>query len=278
MSLVLCAQLVHLHVHYLQPHKHTMASLLPLPVSVNADGWGPIALPEKFQDLPYVPFGKGDKLGKVADWGAYTRQGRFRCTCAVPAATLVSSGTPSLPLPLQHPATVRRTLTSSTLSTERRKRLSSRWTTEAGDVSVQLQRGCFACGRAAFEPQGTLVFGQLPNPPSPLSAPTTPHLNVLVIFPPPPTQLLAVEGADEAEGVDVAGLVAVAEGEDEGVEGAAPLGTWAEVAAGRTRTWPLGSSASCWPPTTTSASSASTVPARHLGGVACTGMCTVTRR
>ena len=56
-----------------------MASLLPLPVSVNEDGWGPTSLPEKFQDLPYVPFGKGDKLGKVADWGAYTRQGRFRC-------------------------------------------------------------------------------------------------------------------------------------------------------------------------------------------------------
>lgn len=34
------------------------------------DSWGPPpdAVPEEFKDVPYHPYGKGDKLGKVADW------------------------------------------------------------------------------------------------------------------------------------------------------------------------------------------------------------------
>ncbi|KAG2221654.1 hypothetical protein INT45_001179 [Circinella minor] len=33
-------------------------------------GWGPTndVIPLKFQDIPYAPFSKGDKLGRVADW------------------------------------------------------------------------------------------------------------------------------------------------------------------------------------------------------------------
>uniref|UniRef100_A0AAX7SDJ8 Eukaryotic translation initiation factor 3 subunit D n=1 Tax=Astatotilapia calliptera TaxID=8154 RepID=A0AAX7SDJ8_ASTCA len=34
----------------------------------NPSGWGPCAVPEKFKDMPYQPFSKGDRLGKVADW------------------------------------------------------------------------------------------------------------------------------------------------------------------------------------------------------------------
>uniref|UniRef100_A0A8C2FJA2 Eukaryotic translation initiation factor 3 subunit D n=2 Tax=Clupeocephala TaxID=186625 RepID=A0A8C2FJA2_CYPCA len=30
----------------------------------NPSGWGPCAVPEKFKDMPYQPFSKGDRLGK----------------------------------------------------------------------------------------------------------------------------------------------------------------------------------------------------------------------
>lgn len=31
----------------------------------NPDGWGPCELPDQFKDIPYQPFSKGDRLGKV---------------------------------------------------------------------------------------------------------------------------------------------------------------------------------------------------------------------
>lgn len=33
-------------------------------------GWGPAndVVPEQFRDIPYAPFSKSDKLGRVADW------------------------------------------------------------------------------------------------------------------------------------------------------------------------------------------------------------------
>ncbi|XP_008554541.1 eukaryotic translation initiation factor 3 subunit D [Microplitis demolitor] len=34
----------------------------------NPDGWGPCELPDQFRDIPYQPFSKGDRLGKIADW------------------------------------------------------------------------------------------------------------------------------------------------------------------------------------------------------------------
>lgn len=33
----------------------------------NPGGWGPVDVPEKFKDMPYQPFSKGDRLGKVGD-------------------------------------------------------------------------------------------------------------------------------------------------------------------------------------------------------------------
>lgn len=32
----------------------------------NIDGWGPCELPDQFKDIPYQPFSKGDRLGKVS--------------------------------------------------------------------------------------------------------------------------------------------------------------------------------------------------------------------
>jgi translation initiation factor 3 subunit D len=42
----------------------------------NPTGWGPCALPDVFKDMPYQPFAKGDRLGKVADWTGATYQDR----------------------------------------------------------------------------------------------------------------------------------------------------------------------------------------------------------
>lgn len=39
-------------------------------VADNSDGWGPTAVPEDLKDVPYAPFGKGDKLGRVSDFSA----------------------------------------------------------------------------------------------------------------------------------------------------------------------------------------------------------------
>lgn len=42
----------------------------------NPHGWGPSEAPEQFKDLPYAPFSKGDRLGKVSDWTGATYQDR----------------------------------------------------------------------------------------------------------------------------------------------------------------------------------------------------------
>lgn len=51
-------------------------------VHVNGSSWGPTNLPEQFVDLPYAPYGKGDKLGKAADFTAnanyYNQRGTAR--------------------------------------------------------------------------------------------------------------------------------------------------------------------------------------------------------
>jgi len=42
-----------------------MASFIPPQIQDNPNGWGPNDPPEQFKDLPYAPFSKGDRLGKV---------------------------------------------------------------------------------------------------------------------------------------------------------------------------------------------------------------------
>ncbi|GAB6020453.1 Eukaryotic translation initiation factor 3 subunit D, variant 2 [Chamberlinius hualienensis] len=42
----------------------------------NLNGWGPSSLPEQYKDMPYQPFSKGDRLGKVSDWTGSTYQDR----------------------------------------------------------------------------------------------------------------------------------------------------------------------------------------------------------
>lgn len=44
------------------------ATFVPPQIINNNDGWGPGGEPDQFRDLPYQPFSKADRLGKVADW------------------------------------------------------------------------------------------------------------------------------------------------------------------------------------------------------------------
>ncbi|KAI8093564.1 eukaryotic translation initiation factor 3 subunit D [Halteromyces radiatus] len=44
------------------------AFILP-PIHDSEHGWGPAnVIPSQFRDIPYAPYSKGDKLGRVADW------------------------------------------------------------------------------------------------------------------------------------------------------------------------------------------------------------------
>jgi len=45
-------------------------------IQENTDGWGPVEVPEQFREMPYQPFSKGDRLGKVSDWTGNTYQDR----------------------------------------------------------------------------------------------------------------------------------------------------------------------------------------------------------
>lgn len=51
-----------------------MATFVPPLIQDNDDGWGPSEIPAKFRELPYQPFSKGDRLGKVSDWTGATYQ------------------------------------------------------------------------------------------------------------------------------------------------------------------------------------------------------------
>lgn len=51
-----------------------MAHFNPPQIQDNPKGWGPCAIPDQFKDLPYQPFSKGDRLGKVSDWTGATYQ------------------------------------------------------------------------------------------------------------------------------------------------------------------------------------------------------------
>merc|ERR1719183_3251385 len=48
----------------------------PPVISDNPSGWGPSAIETKFKDMPYQPFSKSDRLGKISDWTGATYQDR----------------------------------------------------------------------------------------------------------------------------------------------------------------------------------------------------------
>lgn len=48
----------------------------PPVIQDNPSGWGPNTIPLQFKDMPYQPFSKSDRLGKVSDWTGATYQDR----------------------------------------------------------------------------------------------------------------------------------------------------------------------------------------------------------
>jgi len=48
----------------------------PPVIQDNPSGWGPNTIPAQFKDMPYQPFSKSDRLGKVSDWTGNTYQDR----------------------------------------------------------------------------------------------------------------------------------------------------------------------------------------------------------
>jgi translation initiation factor 3 subunit D len=47
----------------------------------NEEGWGPTTVPEHLEGVPYAPYGKGDKVGRVSDFtqsGFNKYGGRYR--------------------------------------------------------------------------------------------------------------------------------------------------------------------------------------------------------
>ena len=42
-------------------------------IQVNTSGWGPSNMETKFKDMPYQPFSKSDRLGKVRQIVQFTR-------------------------------------------------------------------------------------------------------------------------------------------------------------------------------------------------------------
>ncbi|MPC11974.1 Eukaryotic translation initiation factor 3 subunit D [Portunus trituberculatus] len=52
------------------------AKFLAPQIQDNPTGWGPCDVPDQFKDMPYQPFSKGDRLGKVSDWTGATYQDR----------------------------------------------------------------------------------------------------------------------------------------------------------------------------------------------------------
>ncbi|PVD39398.1 hypothetical protein C0Q70_02028 [Pomacea canaliculata] len=51
-----------------------MARFAPPQIQDNPQGWGPCEMPEMYKDLPYQPFAKDVRLGKVSDWTGATYQ------------------------------------------------------------------------------------------------------------------------------------------------------------------------------------------------------------
>ncbi|KAL4852873.1 Eukaryotic translation initiation factor 3 subunit D [Chlorella vulgaris] len=54
-----------------------MPSFVLPEVEENADGWGPIAVPPQFDGVPFMPFSKGERLGRIADFSAPPGRGMY---------------------------------------------------------------------------------------------------------------------------------------------------------------------------------------------------------
>lgn len=53
-------------------------------VEDNREGWGPCEVPNKFTSVPFLPYGKGERLGRIAEFGysniRNSRMGHYNST------------------------------------------------------------------------------------------------------------------------------------------------------------------------------------------------------
>ncbi|CAH8861899.1 unnamed protein product [Trichobilharzia szidati] len=52
----------------MQSHEAVLPEFGSLSFNENPTGWGPVDIPEEFKNMPYQPFSKDMRLGRVADW------------------------------------------------------------------------------------------------------------------------------------------------------------------------------------------------------------------
>lgn len=52
-----------------EPNEEFVTFVAPV-IQDNPFGWGPCEMLDQFRDMPYQPFSKGDRLGKISDWTA----------------------------------------------------------------------------------------------------------------------------------------------------------------------------------------------------------------
>lgn len=62
-------------------------------VCINAGGWGPTSTPAAYEHVPFAPFGKSEKIGRVADITGFTKNWqRTCCVRIVPLCSCVRGG------------------------------------------------------------------------------------------------------------------------------------------------------------------------------------------
>jgi len=63
-------------------------------IAENSDGWGPVGIPSELEGMPYAPYSKSDKIGRIADWNIQNLRGRqiefYRTLCS-PACRFAGS-------------------------------------------------------------------------------------------------------------------------------------------------------------------------------------------
>jgi hypothetical protein len=73
----------------------TMGGFKLPPIEDNTEGWGPTTAPPQFENVPFMPFGKGDRLGRIADFGMPAGRAQYQselARCAPRIARPIAQG------------------------------------------------------------------------------------------------------------------------------------------------------------------------------------------
>lgn len=68
-------------------HIRIMVFNVTVNVEDNREGWGPCEIPDKLTSVPFLPYGKGERLGRIAEFGysnmRNNRMGHYNSTFVV---------------------------------------------------------------------------------------------------------------------------------------------------------------------------------------------------